>query len=210
MKSLDRGLRYNTWTPHYLTRGLSYLRRVFNAVTYDDRCRLLKSQKKECPGGTFLYVTMCPGIITELRQVRNYKEDLRDRFCTTPSLDGDRGPKEAWIWYWTEYPTLRHTEGGLHKKNLLGRAYVMWDYARLAKWGLLDCDWFLLPWRPIATWDDRQRHESEMQKSFKARHKIWKRGGRGWWSEEDESRVVWPPGGPIERPKKKEIKMISQ
>ena len=57
---------------------------------------------------------------------------------------------------------------------------------------------------------DRERRESEMQKSFKARHKIWKRGGRGWWSEEDESRVVWPPGGPIEKLKKKEFKMISQ
>ena len=45
------------------------------------------------------------------------------------------------------------------------------------------------------------RRENEMRGTFKARHEIWLRGGRGGWSTGDESRFVWPPPAPPARPK---------
>lgn len=82
----------------------------------------------------------------------------------------------------------------------------MWDFDRLAKWGLLDYDWRSLPYEEPPNDTEQRRREGEMEESFRARRKIWNRGGRGWWSPGDESRVVWPPGGPIEDSEKEDTK----
>lgn len=64
--------------------------------------------------------------------------------------------------------------------------YVMWDRARVQHF---DFDYIPRGWR-------RQRDESQKKKeivcrSWPRRAKIHLAGGRGWWSEDDESKVVW-------------------
>ena len=67
----------------------------------------------------------------------------------------------------------------------------MFDYDRLCRWNL-----FSESYKPA------DRHNSEdaaltalrtdqMRKSWHERSKIWLRGGRGWWSENDQSKLVW-------------------
>lgn len=34
-----------------------------------------------------------------------------------------------------------------------------------------------------------------MRKSFLQRSKIWRKGGRGYWSKGDTSRIVWTESG---------------
>ena len=51
-----------------------------------------------------------------------------------------------------------------------------------------------IPWRPTRTSlpDPSSKAEREMEKSQERRSEIWLRGGRGWWSKHDESKVVYP------------------
>lgn len=62
----------------------------------------------------------------------------------------------------------------------------MWERERLEKWNLLTLDW------------DYENYECpgsevccDMIRSQELRAEVWKRGGRGWWSEDDESKVVY-------------------
>lgn len=41
--------------------------------------------------------------------------------------------------------------------------------------------------------DELHRHNEAMKDSFSRRSEIWFKGGRGWWSPDEESRVDWPP-----------------
>ena len=85
-----------------------------------------------------------------------------------------------------------------HQRTLRQRGYVMWDSTRLAQWSILDHEWLKLPHELPITYFKQCHREVVAAVSFDARLKIWRRGGRGWWSAGDESRIVWPPGGPNE------------
>ena len=74
----------------------------------------------------------------------------------------------------------------------------MWDLARWERWGTLDEEW---EENPPAEYDperdygiDLGQQQEEMRESFRVRHEICNRGGRGWWTPGDESRVQWPGG----------------
>ena len=194
---------YDRWKEHYLSRGLSYLRQLFHTSTYEDRCHLLKP-RKGCPKYTLYW-----GPISEISEsplpmyIRYSKEDLPVCFCLRPATDGDNGPEDAWLWAYATDATNGLTHWySVHflQRTLRKRAYVMWDFARLATWGLLDYDWSSLPREKFDDDSDQVCRKAEMWGSFNARRKIWKRGGKRWWSPGDESRVVWPPGAPIEIP----------
>lgn len=194
----DWDARYNYWKEHYLSLGLACLRQIVNTSAFDDRCRLLKALKRG-PGPSLYDALSAQGYGNDLPDLEDYTEE--DEHAHIPPqllVDGDKGPEEAWRWayagnknaYWYNI-----SEQGFLRQ----RGYVMWDSARLVQWDLLTHEWDGLPQKSFSIDEHRLRHD-EMMDSFEARHKLWCRGGRGWWSARDESRIKWLPPAPPERP----------
>ena len=188
---LNDGLRSNSWTEHYLSLGLSYLHQLFDTSTFDERCQLLKPRRERS-----LY-TLLHGLgnVRLLQEQQVCKDDQMglnvDRFSPDSTMGKERGPEEAWRWGTIANGLLRVSGP---ERTLRKRGYVMWDFARLAAWGLLDQDWHSIPCEEPVHIVQLSRRMADNLNSWKARSAIWERGGRGWWSFGDESRVVWPPG----------------
>lgn len=176
--------RYNYWKEHYLSLGLAYLRQIVNTSAYNDRCRLLKARKRG-PGCSLFDALMVQGYLESYTE-----EDEHVHISAQLAVDGDKGPEAAWRWAYAEN-TNAYWFSINERAHLRQRGYVMWDSARISRWGLLDHEWDGLPCSSVSNEEER-RHQDEMRDSFEARHKIWGRGGRGWWSAGDESRIVWP------------------
>ncbi|KAF6231404.1 hypothetical protein HO173_010364 [Letharia columbiana] len=200
----DQDELYDYWKEHYLSLGLTYLRQLVTTPAFDDRCRLLKEHKRG-PACSLFDALEAQGYGNGLSMLENYtEEDEHVHITAQLAIDGDKGPEEAWRWAYagnTNAAWYNISEQGSLRK----RGYVMWDSARLAQWGLLTYEWDELS-RDSFNSEDHRRRMDEMRGSFKARHEIWCRGGRGWWSAKDESRVVWPPPAPPERAKTMEPK----
>lgn len=105
--------------------------------------------------------------------------------------DPDPGPYNAWHWaHWREYGE-DFIFSRLHQ-SLRKRGYVMWD-----DWRLRESNIFSKPFDE----DDYPRYDSgpteqrrlEVEDSWKRRSEIYQLGGEGWWSKDDESKIVWPP-----------------
>ncbi|CAD6571721.1 MAG: hypothetical protein ASARMPRED_004764 [Alectoria sarmentosa] len=191
--------RYNYWKEHYLSLGLAYLRQIVNTSAYDDRCRLLKARKGG-PGCSLFDALMAQGYGNGLSDLESYTEDDEHVYISAQRVvDGDKGPEAAWRWAYAEN-TNAYWFSINEQAHLRQRGYVMWDDARISQWGLLNHEWDRLPRCSISNEEERRRQD-EMRDSFKARHKIWSRGGRGWWSVWDDSRITWPPPAPTKRPK---------
>ena len=201
----DWDVQYNYWKETYLSFGLAYLREVIEASAYDERCHLLMARKD---GG---YCSLHDALMEQgddngLAELGSHTvEEERAYVPAQLAVDSDKGPEEAWRWAYAEntnaYWYNRSEQGFLRK-----RGYVMWDSARLAQWGLLDHECDGLPHEIVSSEEARHRGR-QMRDSFEARRKIWSRGGRGWWSLGDESRIIWPPPGPPKRPKTMEPKV---
>jgi hypothetical protein len=67
--------------------------------------------------------------------------------------------------------------------------YVMYDYDRLCSWPE-----FHEPFKPVSTNDRevRNRNHLEMMDSWRKRSGLWLDGARGYWTEGDKSKLVWP------------------
>lgn len=116
----------------------------------------------------------------------------RDNFIRKPFFaEHDIGPIEAWSWAHADSSGLdfyfRADQHALRRE-----AYIMWDYSRISQW---DC--FHSRWHDIAdaTHDreDVSRRRAAMVESFHERSEVYRRGGRGWWSPGNESKVKWRP-----------------
>ena len=181
----------HSWTEFYLLFGLSRLHQLFDTSTFDERCRLLKPRKK-CPGYS---LSAGLGEVRFIQEERKYHMDLTaNPLITESAIGSDRGPEEAWRWATIANGLLRGSGG---QWTLRRRGYVMWDLTRLAAGGLLDQDWHRMSRENTINLSERSYSSVDRWGPCHARREIWDRGGRGWWSPGDESRVVWPPGGPI-------------
>ena len=198
--------RYHYWMENYLSLGLTYLRKIISTSAYDDRCHILKPQHKEGPPyRPFSDALMAQGYENNLPELEDYtEEDERVHIPAQLAIDDNKGPQQAWRWAYAEN-TNAYWYNMSEQKSLRQRGYVMWDSARLAQWGLLDHKWQEFPHKSVSSEEER-RYGRMMRDSFETRHKIWRRGGRGWWSPGDESRIIWPPPGPPKRPKTMEPK----
>lgn len=178
------------WMEFHLSLGLSRLHQILNASTFEERCQLLKPLKNE-PRHSHFDALQDIRFGQELLELeRDQMDPDIDTSVTQSAMDTDMGPEEAWRWGTIANGDERPSapEGQLRK-----RGYVMWDSARLAAWGLFDHDPFNVPYDEHMDPSERARRTVEIINSFDARREIWDRGGRGWWSSGDESRVVWPP-----------------
>ncbi|MCJ1434095.1 hypothetical protein MMC27_003461 [Xylographa pallens] len=177
----------NSWKQGILSLGLNYLRRLVTAETYEECYQLLAPNRH----GDHYFLN--EGLVASNRldegdvELCNYTSEDEQRWIHSPFLDDpDPGPAKAWRWAHEHLPLDCFVHLDDHRK-LRERGYVMWDLERLEQWDL-----FREPWErvPEANVDFVQEYEA-MIRSFGERSKIWRRGGRGWWSEGDESKVVW-------------------
>lgn len=183
--------RFNSWKEAYLSLGLAYLHKVIDASAYDERCQLLKTHRdwEDCSLHDALTEQPDDNGLPELEDYTI--EDERAHIPAQLAIDSDKGPKDAWRWAYAENTNAQWYNGN-EQGFLRQRGYVMWDSARLGQWGLLDQEWRELPRESVSDEEERRRAR-EMRDSFEARRTIWSRGGRGWWSPGDESRIIWPP-----------------
>ena len=186
---------------HYLGLGLSYLHRLVLTSDFDDRCHLLKAFKE---GPERPFSDACWSITTRHTFERVYSNgEQYANILAQRTTDGDAGPEEAWRWADCSDPNpmIRTYWRRLNEqRNLRHWGYVMWDLARLVRWDIFNHDWNSLPRHSFIDGQEAKHRRDVMRSSFAARHEIWVRGGRGWWSTGDESRIIWPPRGPIEIP----------
>ena len=126
------------------------------------------------------------------KPLRSFTEDEeRIRVRKPLDKDPDIGPERAWRWTHREIFAssfiMAHDNHDLREN-----AYVMWDNDRLENLGLYSGACTSSPkWHMYKM---RSRIDVEiMERSFVERTNIWIRGGRGWWAEGDESRIVWLP-----------------
>jgi hypothetical protein len=178
--------------------GLRFINRARKAKSYSRRERILKKNFGTHSPFFFLqdalqYLNrLGPGLTTEAftTPLSGYDSKLLATVRLSPSAhEPDPGPDE--VWRAKHYESIREefVMGSRHR-YLRERGYVFWDHDRLAGWDLLTVRWESDLWvgehRP-------DRHEEEEQdRSIQARKLIYRQEGRGWWSKDNESKVVYP------------------
>lgn len=178
------------WKEHHLSLGLRWLRHLVTAKTYEERYHLLEPELSILDSFFFCALRE-PGDNPDTPLSALTEEEQRQYISPPATDDNDNGPQLAWRWAYqdesVEYLYFQHVLRTLRKHG-----YVFFDYDRLRDWDVYQ--------QPSAQVMDEDiegslRHHNEMRESWRARSQIWGHGGRGWWSEGDQSRLVWPNGG---------------
>ena len=124
-----------------LSLGLASLHRIILAKTYNERYQLISRQRLAKEDSFRAALDNQPRRVGRQIPLSNLTEAQRDSWIHRQVADDDdHGPRDAWHWahgdcafgYW--YNTKE-------RKSLRRWGYVMWDYARLAEWVVLDRDW---------------------------------------------------------------------
>ncbi|KAJ2988039.1 hypothetical protein NUW58_g4185 [Xylaria curta] len=184
------------YTQNVLSLGLKKLYQITRAETYDDRERVLCSGYS--PRATYFF----------LYEGLRYANEQHDDFWLddlTPEnellyvkqpffADPDSGPADVWRWahYEESWQTWVYQA---NRDNLRRWGYVMWDRSRLEAIGV-----FQEPWEEtdegnseesVLEQQEAQRQREYLKSSWEQRQRILSRGGTGWWSWGDESKVRW-------------------
>ncbi|EFX06624.1 hypothetical protein CMQ_6945 [Grosmannia clavigera kw1407] len=126
--------------------------------------------------------------------LEDYSKEKRDALFepSEPRHDVDRGPFEAW-WAANKELPLHSSLMMNHNAGFREQAYVLWDEDRLKRYSLLELFSETAPESELELEDTENEHDV-MEKSFDARSEIYQKGGRGYWSNDDEHRISWPEG----------------
>lgn len=182
----DESPPQNYYKEHLLSLGLNYLRRLVTASTYEERYKLLELEPEE----NGLHSALCVALdANDDFPLADLTEKERAQYIMSPySEDSDIGPAEAWRWaYQAETTSGQYFMSWQRQLRRFG--YVMYDYDRLCSWPEFHKP-FNSPYK-----DDpkvRRCNFEGMMDSWKKREEVWLNGGRGWWSEEDTTKLVWP------------------
>ncbi|KAK2748554.1 hypothetical protein FQN57_000689 [Myotisia sp. PD_48] len=182
------------WKLNFLASGIEFLHSLIGAKTYKERWMLLNSRRKSRLN--FLHealnLTQHP---SRALLARKYNMEFINCYSERPcSVDRDRGPYKTW-------KTAYALSDGRHAmwfqlRAFRDAAYVMWDDARIERWddghglGVFSS----IP--PLSNLSSIKAIEEQRQ-SFIRRDKLWMEGARGWWSRDDESKVVYNNGSTI-------------
>ncbi|CAM1502468.1 Fc.00g044520.m01.CDS01 [Cosmosporella sp. VM-42] len=175
-----------------LARGLERLLQIVSADTYEERYRLIVHEPEDPPARAqdFLY-----GVLETFGSFYEHDATGTTLLRSTPSanISGcEIGPQGVWQW-----PRNQNRVGIYDRisQPLRTWGYMLWDWTRLADLGI-----FNQRWDPAGR-EVRARipHVSigELSRPWDLRVEIYQAGGRGWWEEGDESKVVWPERGPV-------------
>ncbi|OAQ61137.1 zinc finger domain-containing protein [Pochonia chlamydosporia 170] len=180
---------------HVLSLGLEELHRITLASTYEERYRLLNTPSGPPATNGFLQ--------DALETANNANEDLfLDRLTPEQEAlhikkpffaDPDSGPRDVWLWAhkvesWANWVYQEN------RRQLRQWGYVMWDKSRLETAGVLQEPWYDPTGTPewLLQEEEAVRQRGYMQNSWEKRERIRMKGGSGWWSWGDESKVKWP------------------
>lgn len=189
-----------------LTRGLETLHALAQAETYDERRRILHrgDGREDEPVGASGF--LCDLLVSvpdtaliinmPLSEIPADKKAEALAIPTYPDIPGDPGPLrifESVISHRWPVQLVAQIESRRYRRW----GYVFWDEARLEKLGALTQDGpaeLMAPEDPLGVYREveaRQLRESRIRRS-----QIWRQGGSGWWSKDDESKIVWPEKSP--------------
>lgn len=182
----DESAPDNYYKEHLLSLGLKYLRRLVTASTYQERYKLLELK----PEADALYSALSVAADAyEDIPLANLTEQERALYIKPQCFkDSDIGPAEAWRWaYMGETTSDQYFMP--YQRPMRRFGYVMYDYDRLCSWPE-----FHGPFKPASTYDRevRNRNHREMMDSWRKRSDLWLDGARGYWSDGDKSKLVWP------------------
>ena len=169
-----------------LARGLPHVRRLVSAETYEQRYALLGHAPDWISEFVHeaLLISNDPDDGIRLSEYTNIDEL---RHITPPFFnDSDAGPEKAWRWAHDRDTCIGFVNSGI-RRQIREWGYVFWDNSRLDKFEALETPWQLPDEDPPVDY-------TEMRKSHDRRSQIYMAGGRGWWSWEDETKVIWPNG----------------
>jgi hypothetical protein len=172
-----------------LARGLSSIHSIALAYTYEDRYNLIYPDYPQYSPDWLFGALNAANDIHDGDWLEDYSDDQLARITASFFPDSDTGPVEAWVWAHKEESGRQFINTPI-RQPLREWGYVMWDRARLHEWKV-----FQTPWGPPddypPTTEVLECH-AERETSLQRRSEIYRSGGRGWWSFEDESKVVWP------------------
>ncbi|RDL35268.1 uncharacterized protein BP5553_07199 [Venustampulla echinocandica] len=182
---------------HTLSLGLAYLYKIVVAETYNERYKLLYNLYPKYLVDGFLYEGLSlanePADALELAEYDQDDEKEFDRRYSPFVRELDLGPIQAWRWA-HQHETRATFVYASPQSALREQGYVFWDLSRLEAWPA-----FQSPWEPpdtTAADNERISYRASLAMRDKCirRAQIYGLGGRGWWSPDDESKVVYPPG----------------
>lgn len=194
--------------------GVKFLKRATTASTYNERHRLLQKRLPSATSSPSLEDCLEEPYFLESGEPEWLDEDswLTDE-TMAPLVEGptrftnsDPYRRPAWIWYsgledpdtgpayiwYRDHEECNQTD---HVSSAAFRAsrevaYVMMDISRRhAMTQFKGCD-VSRRWYHVDE-DKRQNEIYEKIRTCELREDIYRRGGRGWWSENDYSQIKW-------------------
>ncbi|KAF4636389.1 hypothetical protein G7Y89_g1699 [Cudoniella acicularis] len=197
-------------TEQILSRGLADIYEIATATTYAQQRHALMRVCQPRQGVPNNHLSSLLSI--KLNCKNTIYQDDADFLLHPYFSDPDPGPEQVWRWANELYDARENglTLGG-GSPDHREWAYVMWDYARLEKWGMFDP--IPPPPAPLTLSPEEYQYQLEVleemgkkrlllarrdQKKWERKYQIIRAGGTGWWSFEDESKVVWERGSPLD------------
>jgi hypothetical protein len=187
--------RIPRWTEPILARGLETLHALGLADSYDDRYNILspKQPKYETSpkrANQFLDQALLSSNDSDDDVLLREYTEVDERAHIHPPFfrDPDLGPSNVWRWAHLDERCCNFVQT-TERRQLRKWGYVMWDQSRLDLTSIQRSPFEEPPEEPPS--DDQMKREAERSKSLGRRHQIYVKGGRGWWSFEDEAKIVW-------------------
>ncbi|KAI1376608.1 hypothetical protein F4677DRAFT_83451 [Hypoxylon crocopeplum] len=162
-----------------MSSGLAAVYRIATAKTYAERHELLYQRNGPDRRDKFLCWALRHYSWLQLQQ-----QSPGAPF--TPGRDRDRGPQDAWEWAYANCAP-RAEAYRLDRTDLRKWGYVLWDRARLQEISL-----FREPFCPPLHFSEEHEVDAEFEASWRARERIARAGGTGYWSVADQSQIVYP------------------
>ncbi|KAH9899005.1 hypothetical protein F4778DRAFT_181676 [Xylariomycetidae sp. FL2044] len=172
---------------YYLSRGLPRIHKIVSCNTYNDLEILLRGKDMLPPSRHCFLATA----LRNTRRVRTFGQGATSMLPAASFFkDGDSGPQWVWNYYEQELkkPSANNV-GGNHAgdRQLRHWGYVMWDKQRLDGLSISET-----PWQCCDVDANRTDVTAQvMEETWNALGEVYDRGGRGWWDEDDETRIEW-------------------
>ncbi|PQE17897.1 zinc finger domain-containing protein [Rutstroemia sp. NJR-2017a BBW] len=187
-----------------IARGLFAVRDMVEAKSYE---QMLKAYKRSYEKPSFFLLdhglsNSTHGTFPKSEDheywLEDFSEEEDDAFIKKPVWcdDEDEGPELIWRW---AHSWFHGADFVLCEQHRFERewGYVMWDYARILQLRVMENEWTKTPNDVYVS----GKGSGPPKESLERKWKIYRAGGRGWWSADDESKVVWRGGcAPWDKP----------
>lgn len=177
---------------YLLSLGLETLRRISMAETYEARYELPYSGYH--PKSRYYFLCEALNLANKIDDAVPLSDftptDERTHIRPLFFNDPDTGSPDIWKWAHQDESWANFVNQD-NRKTLREWGYVMCDRARMDDYGIFQSRWEP-PYHNDAESKAYIQRCAEMQASWEARSKIFRSGGRGWWSFGDHSKIIWP------------------